>query len=421
MPEIRNIGLGGIAVKPERLRALRDGVVQELMESMKARGLVNPITLRPKPSAGYWLVAGRHRLEAARKLKWTGIKATIVEGLDADAAELIEIDENLIRADLSPAERALHVDRRKTLYEKRHPEAKKGATGRSGKKNKSNNGTYKPADAFIDDTAKKTGKGRSTVALDAQRGKDNSEWLKDVAGTALDKGNEIDALIKLPVRERNALIKRAKSGEKVSAKTRLNQVKRDQREAETAARIVALPTKKYGVILEDFEWDHETWSDAGKDRHASNHYSTSANAHSAEEIVERTKDRFECAADDCVLWMWTTVPHQAIAFDVMRLRGFSYKSSVVWDKEIGATGYWFIGHHEVLLVGTRGNVPAPAPGTQWQSIIRERRREHSRKPDKSYEMIEAYFPKIPKIELNCRGEPRPGWDGWGNEAKEVAA
>src|SRR6476660_7086896 len=84
------------------------------------------------------------------------------------------------------------------------------------------------------------------------------------------------------------------------------------------------------------------------------------------------------------------------------------------------TGYWFRNRHEQMLVGTRGNVPAPAPGTQWPSVIRERKREHSRKPEKSYQLIEAYFPNVPKIELNCRGEPRPGWDGWGNEAADTA-
>ena len=61
---------------------------------------------------------------AARKLKWDSIRATIFDGKDADQAELAEIDENLIRADLSPAEQTLHIDGRKTLYEKLHPETK---------------------------------------------------------------------------------------------------------------------------------------------------------------------------------------------------------------------------------------------------------------------------------------------------------
>ena len=196
--------------------------------------------------------------------------------------------------------------------------------------------------------------------------------------------------------------------------------RRAQRERDLSAKILALPEKKYGVVLEDYEWDHETWSERGKDRHASNHYSTSADAHTAEEIVARTKERFDCAADDCVLFMWVTSPFLDVAMDVLRLRGFTYKTTIMWDKVVDGTGYWFRNRHEQMLIGTRGNVPAPAPGTQWSSVIVERKRGHSVKPEQSYQMIEQYFPNVPKIELNCRGKPRPGWDAWGNEVEEAA-
>ena len=337
--------------------------------------------------------------------------------MDADQAELAEIDENLIRADLSPIERALHVARRKELYEKIHPETKQGGAKGAGRGRGKLQGSL--VENFVNDAAKKTGRGRSTIARDAKRG--NLDGIENAVGTSLDKGDEVDALLKLPPDAREALIKRAKDGEKVSAKTEGKKVRREQREIALAGKILALPGKKYCVVLCDDEWDYEPWSrETGMDRHASNHYETSTTAHTAAEIVERTKDRFECAADDFALWMWTTVPHEAIAHEVMRLRGFTYKSQVAWDKEIPGTGHWFTNQHEVLLLGTRGNVPAPAPGTQWPSVIRERKREHSRKPEKSYQMIEAYFPNTPKIELNCRGKPRPGWDGWGNEVEEAA-
>jgi N6-adenosine-specific RNA methylase IME4 len=79
------------------------------------------------------------------------------------------------------------------------------------------------------------------------------------------------------------------------------------------------------------------------------------------------------------------------------------------------TGFWFRIQHEILLVGTKGNVPAPAPGTQWPSVIKAPPGRHSEKPEIFYELIEAYFPTLPKIELNAR-RARPGWDVWGNEA-----
>lgn len=196
---------------------------------------------------------------------------------------------------------------------------------------------------------------------------------------------------------------------------------RAKRELDLANLILALPSKKYGVIVEDYEWDQKTWSEDGKDRHASNHYPTSTDAHAAAEIVERTKQRFECAAEDCVLFMWATVPHLAIALDVLRLRGFAYKSNYAWGKDKSGTGYWNRNRHEHLLIGVKGSIPCPAPGDQWDSLVMAPVGKHSAKPECFLEMIEGYFPNIPKIELNRRGAPRPGWDAWGNEAEEQAA
>ena len=63
-----NVGLDGINVSLERRRVLRPKIVDELAGSIKANGLLQPIVLRPRETAGYWLVAGHHRFEAARKL-----------------------------------------------------------------------------------------------------------------------------------------------------------------------------------------------------------------------------------------------------------------------------------------------------------------------------------------------------------------
>jgi N6-adenosine-specific RNA methylase IME4 len=100
----------------------------------------------------------------------------------------------------------------------------------------------------------------------------------------------------------------------------------------------------------------------------------------------------------------------------MRLRGFQYVSSYVWGKNKIITGYWNRNKHEYLLIGVKGHVPCPAPGTQWDSLINAEAGKHSAKPERFLEMIDEYFPTLPKIELNRRGSPRPGWYAWGNEA-----
>jgi ParB/RepB/Spo0J family partition protein len=350
-PRMMNIGPSGIIVLPERLRKLRPEVVAELIESMRERGQLQPIVLRPSSGTRYYLVAGRHRLEAAKRLKWPSIKAMIIEGMAADEAALAEIDENLIRADLTPAERALHVGRRKELYEAKHPETKKGAAGRGRKK--SQLATSKPAAAFIEDTARKTGKHRATVARDAARAK--IVVLADVASTCLDKGDELDALAKLPEREQRTLANAAKKGKKVSAKTRVKQFKRAEREAHLAAKQMALPTKKYGVIVADPEWQWEPWShETGMDRAAANHYPTSILP------VIAARDVPSISAKDCVLFLWATGPMNPHALVVMAAWGFDYKAQYIWGKDKFGTGFWNREKHELLLIGTRGQVPCPA-------------------------------------------------------------
>lgn len=186
--------------------------------------------------------------------------------------------------------------------------------------------------------------------------------------------------------------------------------RRAAREAELGAKQSALPNKKYGVILADPEWRFEVYSrDTGMDRAADNHYPTS----STDEICARPVA--DIAADDCVLFLWATVPMLPDALRVLAAWGFEYKSHCIWKKDRVGTGYWFRNAHELLLVGTRGDVPAPAMGTQFTSAIEAPVGEHSAKPEIFLTLIEKYFPSLPKIELNRRGSPRPGWDAWGNE------
>jgi N6-adenosine-specific RNA methylase IME4 len=192
--------------------------------------------------------------------------------------------------------------------------------------------------------------------------------------------------------------------------------RRAERELELSAKQIALPCKRYGVILADPEWRFEPYSrETGMDRAADNHYPTSV----TDDIASR--DVASIAADDCVLFLWATVPMLLHALRVMEAWGFEYKSHAVWDKIHIGTGYWFRNRHELFLIGTKGDIPAPVMGDQFPSLFSIARKEHSAKPDQFLELIESYFPTLPKIELNRRGVPRPGWDAWGNETLIQAA
>lgn len=164
----------------------------------------------------------------------------------------------------------------------------------------------------------------------------------------------------------------------------------------------------YHVIYADPPWRFEPFSrDSGMDRAADNHYPTMD--------LEAIKALEVPAASDAVLFLWATAPMLPEALEVMAAWGFEYKSHCVWVKNITGTGYWFRSLHELLLVGTRGNIPAPAPGEQYASVIELNVGEHSAKPMGFAEMIEELYPGLRLLEMFARA-PRLGWTVWGNEA-----
>lgn len=215
-------------------------------------------------------------------------------------------------------------------------------------------------------------------------------------------------------------------GEQHRQKQQAKKARREERERELGERIAggnaalvaaAAEGKRYGVIYADPEWRFEPWSrETGMDRAADNHYPTSP----VEAIMARPVNAI--AAHDSALFLWATRPMLPQALRVVEAWGFAYKSCTVWGKrregEARGPGYIFTDESELLLYATRGNVPAPAPGTQWPSLIIAPVGAHSEKPARFRELIESYFPNLPKIELNARTR-RPGWDVWGAEAPEL--
>lgn len=189
---------------------------------------------------------------------------------------------------------------------------------------------------------------------------------------------------------------------------------RDEKEAALATKIRAgvdaLNQGRFGVILADPPWRFEPHSrDTGMDRSADNHYPTMA--------VDDIAALGAPAADDCVLFLWATAPMIREALHVMDEWGFEYKSQIVWVKDRIGTGYWARNKHELLLIGTRGAIPAPAPGTQPDSAILASVGRHSEKPGAFHEIIERLFPTLPKIEMFSR-QARDGWHAWGAEAEQ---
>jgi N6-adenosine-specific RNA methylase IME4/uncharacterized ParB-like nuclease family protein len=410
MTVIRDIRVDAIVIG-KRLRPLSDATVNEIAESLTRVGQINPVSVF-QPNARPTLIAGHHRLAAAKRLGWETIKCLILPSdMTEDDLLLSEIDENLARGELSLAERGLHVRVRQEIYERKNGPAKAvGGIARAVKAGQKVANANSALASFTKDTASKTGQSVRKVQVDAQRARAIPN-IADVVGTSLDKGEELDALAKLPVDKQDEVIAKAKAGEKVSAKVEAKKVKRAEVEQATAAKIVALPVKKYGVIYADPEWKFKAFSEETTNHGPQDHYSVSE----TEDIAKR--DVQSIAHTDCVLFLWATVPMLPDALKVMDAWGFQYKSQIVWVKDRAGTGYWTRNKHEILLIGTRGKPTCPAPGENPESVVIAPVGAHSEKPERFAEIIECLYPNIPKIELNRRGPARHGWDAWGAETE----
>lgn len=130
----------------------------------------------------------------------------------------------------------------------------------------------------------------------------------------------------------------------------------------------------------------------------------------------------DCAAETAHLYLWIPNALLAEGLAVMAEWGFTYKSNIVWHKirkdggpDGRGVGFYFRNVTELVLFGVRGkNARTLAPGRSQVNYIATRKREHSRKPDELYPIIEACSPG-PFLELFARGQ-RKGWSTWGNQA-----
>lgn len=132
----------------------------------------------------------------------------------------------------------------------------------------------------------------------------------------------------------------------------------------------------------------------------------------------------QVAADTAHLYLW--VPNALLpeGIEVLKAWGFAYKSNIIWHKirkdggsDGRGVGFYFRNVTEVVLFGVRGkNARTLAPGRRQVNLVGTRKREHSRKPDELYPIIEACSPG-PRLELFARG-PRKGWQVFGDQSTQ---
>lgn len=233
--DIRPVPLSHL-VASSQPRPLLTAEVDKLASSIKEIGLIQPITVAATTvmhgvaEPGWKIVAGHHRVAAVRALGWKEIDAIVIDNEKNLQNELVEIDENLCRAELTNGQRTAYTKRRKQIWEALHPKEKSVAVAKDATKLEvgqvgqlqvaKKHGGSRPHDlGFVASTAAVTGESERSIRRDLARAYALGDSALDkITGTSLDSGVEMDALIRLPEPEREALIERAVAGEKVSAK-----------------------------------------------------------------------------------------------------------------------------------------------------------------------------------------------------------
>lgn len=175
----------------QRLRSYDGDKVLALMESIQELGLRTPISVAREGEARYRLVAGLHRLEACRRLGWENIDVVQVDGLDEIDQQMWEIDENLVRAELSEGERSEHLLRRKRLFDLKREQKRLSGEAAS----------VRPQHeiGFATDTAERTGLTKRHINRSIRRAERIADDVREAIrlSPSFRKAVELDALADL--------------------------------------------------------------------------------------------------------------------------------------------------------------------------------------------------------------------------------
>ena len=406
------INIDEIVIPQNRVREFNPDKIDELKDSIKEIGLLQPIIVNNQNI----LIAGLHRLEACKALGWTEIDC-IVKDLQELDAELAEIDENLIRSELTTLERFELLKRRKEIYEAKYPQTK-AATGvelANKRWNKSDAGdTVSPA-SFNEDTAKKTNVSPRTIKRGVQIATNIDDEVKaiikntDIANST----RNLVSLARLEPEKQKKVAEKIKNENIDNVEKAIALIKKEefmqnieQQKQEIESNNLKAPDGLFEVVVIDPPWPYGTKYDPAGRR--------SANPY-PEMSINELKELKLPAAENSTLFLWTTHKFIRNAFELLDVWGFEYRNALVWDKQKMGLGNLFRLQCEFCLVGFKGKPLLVNDGT-FRDIISETRREHSRKPDSFYEMVDKLCVGR-KLDYFSR-QKRDGWETYGNDTEK---
>ncbi|MGA2636596.1 Spo0J and IME4 domain-containing protein [Methylocella sp.] len=356
----------------EGRRPVNPAAVDSLAQSMKNMGLRTPITVRMGGSVP-WVIAGAHRLAAAKQLGWKTIACDVAEGMKDEDARLWEISENLHRAELTALEHDTQFDEYAKIMEARRKPGQVEPVSKGGRGNEG--GVNKAArDLGIEPSAAQravTVAGLSAEAKEAAR------------DTGLDHN-------------RSAMLEAAKAAPDKQAEAIRDIAASKMAPPAQPAEASSAPGPRYGVLYADF-------ADAAlRPVHAAVDYTYS-------DLLPA--DISDIAADDAVLFLWASGEELHDALKFIADAGFDFKDQLVWHwHKDGARAPFALRKHTNLLVATRGKPPKPTIGG-YSSAFHATVEGRAAKPGIVYRLITETCPGLSRVELFAKNE-HDGWSAW---------
>ena len=341
------------------------GNLRPLADSIAEMGLLHPVVATPEGL----LIAGWRRIEACRLLGWREIPVTVA---DLQQVARGEMHENGIRKGLQPSEA---VALKRAIESLKRCEAHSRQGFRSDLQHS----------AILAERQRATqGDARDKIAEFLGMGRTNLKLAEEVVAAGEREPEKYGELVEQMDRRGNV----------ADAHRRLQVLRQAE---ELNAKPPAFPTGPFQVIEVDPPWRHESGNSLP--------YPTM----SIEDI--KALPVVEIADKNAILWLWTTNAHLRIAFEVVEAWGFEYRNILTWVKNNMGTGEWLRGQTEHCILAVRGK--PIFLGGKYSTVLAAKRREHSRKPEEFYKLVEATCPGR-KVELFSR-QQRAGWHVYGND------
>jgi len=382
----------------QRKRKLDEGKVRSLAESFESIGQLQPITVEQCEYGNYRMIAGLHRLEAAKLLGWESIEAQEFEG-DAVAAELAEIDENLMRNDLTFLEQGEHLARRQELVGFKQGD-NRFTIGRRA--------TVAPLKTTLE-IAKDAGISERSAQQRMQVARNIVPEVKDaIRDTEI--ANSTTQLLELArlAPEKQIEVTKFLSGEMTIERA----VREMRRKAaiDNLNNLDSIEVKKldgvYDVIVIDPPWEMKKIERDVAPNQVEFDYPTMS--------LDEIKALEVPCADDCHVWLWTTQKYLPEAFDVLKSWGLKYVCTFVWHKPGGFQPFGLPQYNCEFALYARRGTPEFIAFDDFKLCFDAPRGHHSEKPELFYELVRRVTAGR-RLDMFSRRAIN-GFETWGKEA-----